>query len=83
MSEVPADLFAHPFNSLCYLGYRYYTMPQPFCQNAFVLVFMNWLGFGKLITYILAAVVGIPVTFAMLKLFAFRKRKKERETPSV
>ena len=44
---------------------------------------MNWLGMGKLITYILAAVVGIPVTFAMLKLFAFRKQRKESKAPSV
>ncbi|MEN6339954.1 MAG: GtrA family protein, partial [Clostridiaceae bacterium] len=54
-------------------------IPNFLIQNAFVLVFMNWLGMGKLITYILAAVVGIPVTFAMLKLFAFRRRKKESE----
>ena len=57
-------------------------IPNFLIQNAFVLVFMNWLGMGKLITYILAAVVGIPVTFAMLKLFAFRKRKKENKAPS-
>ena len=66
-----------------YIKFCVSYIPNFLIQNAFVLVFMNWLGFGKLITYILAAVVGIPVTFAMLKLFAFRKRKKERETPSV
>ncbi len=57
-------------------------IPNFLIQNAFVLVFMNWLGFGKLITYILAAVVGISGDGCHAKLFAFRKRKKERETPS-
>lgn len=65
-----------------YIKFCVSYIPNFLIQNAFVLVFMNWLGFGKLITYILAAVVGIPVTFAMLKLFAFRKRKKENKAPS-
>lgn len=66
-----------------YIKFCVSYIPNFLIQNAFVLVFMNWLGFGKLITYILAAVVGIPVTFAMLKLFAFRKRKKGSKAPTV
>lgn len=66
-----------------YIKFCVSYIPNFLIQNAFVLVFMNWLGFGKLITYILAAVVGIPVTFAMLKLFAFRKQRKESKAPSV
>ena len=40
---------------------------------AFVCVFLNIFGWHKVIVYALAAVFGLPVTFILVKLFAFRK----------
>lgn len=73
--------FHEPLSFPKYVKFCVSYIPNFLIQNACVLVFMNWLGMGKLITYILAAVVGIPVTFAMLKLFAFRKQRKETKAP--
>jgi putative flippase GtrA len=37
-----------------------------------VVVIYNALGFDKLIAYVAAAIIGVPVTFLFLKFFAFR-----------
>ena len=39
---------------------------------AFVCIFLNIFGWHKVIVYALAAVFGLPVTFILVKLFAFR-----------
>ncbi len=49
-------------------------IPNFLIQNAVVFVVCTLLGLRPLFAYILAAVIGIPVTFLLLKLFAFRKR---------
>ena len=51
-------------------------LPNFAIQFVMVLVLMTWLGFPKLPTYALAAVIGMPVTFLLLKLFAFAKPQK-------
>ena len=40
---------------------------------AFVCIFLNIFGWHKVIVYALAALFGLPVTFVLVKLFAFRK----------
>jgi len=40
---------------------------------AFVCIFLNFFAWHKVIVYAFAAVFGLPVTFILVKLFAFRK----------
>lgn len=50
-------------------------MPNFIIQNLVVLVVYNMLGLPSIIAYGTAAVIGIPITFLCVKLFAFSKRK--------
>lgn len=47
-------------------------IPNFIIQNIVVIITFNILGLHKLIAYCLAAVIGIPVTFLLLKFFAFK-----------
>ena len=48
-------------------------IPNFVIQNIIVLIFLNGLGWDKVICYVIAAVIGVPVTFLCIKFFAFRK----------
>ncbi len=48
--------------------------PNFIIQNIIVFIVYNVLELDKLIAYILAGIIGIPVTFLMMKFFAFKKR---------
>ena len=48
-------------------------IPNFIIQNIVVILIFNILGLHKLIAYVLAAVIGIPVTFILLKFFAFNR----------
>ena len=48
-------------------------IPNFIIQNIVVIITFNIMGLDKLIAYILAAIIGIPVTFILLKFFAFKK----------
>lgn len=48
-------------------------IPNFVIQNIVVIITFNILGLHKLIAYCLAAIIGIPVTFILLKFFAFKK----------
>jgi len=50
-------------------------VPNFLIQNICVIIFGNILQFPNLLVYILAAMIGIPVTFLLLKLFAFKNKK--------
>ena len=50
-------------------------IPNFLIQNVVVFLVHGVFGGTELMAYILAAVIGIPVTFLILKLFAFRKKK--------
>lgn len=52
-------------------------LPNFIIQNIIVYVIFNLLGWYKLIAYALAAVIGIPVTFLLMKFFAFGNGKKD------
>lgn len=51
-------------------------IPNFIIQNLVVLVVYNVMGLHKLIAYVLAALIGLPVTFILMKFFAFAKPKK-------
>lgn len=51
-------------------------IPNFIIQNLTVLLLYNVLGWYKLIAFAAAAVIGIPVTFVFVKIFAFGKKAK-------
>jgi putative flippase GtrA len=48
-------------------------VPNFIIQNVAVLIFYNGLYWNRLVAYAAAAAAGIPVTFLLLKIFAFKK----------
>ena len=48
-------------------------IPNWLIQNCIVVVFYNWLQYPPVVSYLLAALLGIPVTFLMVKIFAFNR----------
>ena len=53
--------------------YAIATIPNFLIQNGVVILFYNILHWHKLIAYVLAAAIGVPVTFLLQKFFTFRK----------
>lgn len=47
-------------------------VPNFLIQNLCVVIVYNLLGHDELLAYVAAAIVGVPVTFLLLKFFAFR-----------
>ena len=43
---------------------------------SFVLVFLNFLEWNKVIVYALAGLLGLPVTFLLVKIIVFKKKEK-------
>lgn len=66
-------VFKQPVALGRYIKYAVSYIPNFIIQNICVAVFFNALGLYKLFAYLLAAVIGMPVTFVILKVFAFRK----------
>ncbi len=50
-------------------------IPNFIIQNVIVFITYNILGIPSIIAYCLAAVIGLPITFLCVKLFAFAKRE--------
>ena len=46
-------------------------MPNYIIQNAIVFVAYNLLGLPSIASYLLAAILGVPITFLCVKIFAF------------
>lgn len=51
-------------------------IPNFIIQNITVFIIFNIMGLPNIIAYILAAAIGVPVTFILMKFFAFSKNKK-------
>lgn len=49
-------------------------IPNFLIQNAVVFVLFTLLGLPELLAFIVAAIIGVPVTFFLLKLFTFNKK---------
>jgi len=49
-------------------------IPNFIIQNIVVIVIFNIMGLNKLIAYLLAAIIGVPITFILMKFFAFKKK---------
>ncbi len=48
-------------------------IPNFIIQNVIVVIFLNILGWYKLIVFALAAIIGTPITFILMKIFAFKR----------
>ena len=59
-----------------YIKFFISYMPNFIIQNVMVMIFYNILGWNKLLVFAIAAVIGVPVTFLFMKVFAFSKKKK-------
>ena len=57
------------------IKYAIATIPNFLIQNGIVILCYNILGWHKLVAYVLAAAVGVPVTFLLQKFFTFHKGK--------
>ena len=62
------------WGALCRYAVSY--IPNFLLQNVIVYVVYNLLGIHKLVAYGLAAVLGIPITFLLVKVFAFGRKHK-------
>lgn len=49
-------------------------IPNFIIQNIVVIMVFNLMGLNKIIAYLLAAIIGVPITFILMKFFAFRKK---------
>ena len=56
-----------------YIKFFISTIPNYLVQQVSVIVIYNMLGMNRYIAYLLAAIIGVPVTFILLKVFAFKK----------
>lgn len=66
-------IFKEKLHALSFLKFVISYIPNFIILFAFVCIFLNIFGWNKVIVYALAAVFGIPVTFILVKLFAFKK----------
>ena len=59
-----------------FLKYAISYIPNFIIQNVIVFLVYNLMKLPSLFAYIAAAVIGLPITFLLVKLFAFSKNKK-------
>lgn len=64
-------IFHAPLSLTRFVKFFISYIPNYIIQNIIVLIFYNMLGCPPVVSYILAAVLGVPVTFLMVKIFAF------------
>ncbi|MEG1887067.1 MAG: GtrA family protein [Oscillospiraceae bacterium] len=57
-----------------YLKFCISYIPNFIIQNVVVFVVFNILGIYEMVAYAVAAVIGIPVTFLLMKFFAFNRK---------
>lgn len=57
-----------------YIKFFISYIPNYIIQNIIVVIFYNMLSLPAVASYLIAAVLGIPVTFLMVKIFAFGKK---------
>lgn len=72
-------VFKEDMGGIKYIKFCISYIPNFIIQNIFVLIFYNMLHWNKLIVFALAAIVGVPVTFIIMKFFAFNKKDNHQE----
>ncbi len=66
--------FKAPLNFIKYLKFCLSYMPNFAIQHIIVFIVYNLLHLHKVLAFALAAVVGVPVTFIIMKIFTFSKK---------
>lgn len=59
-----------------YIKFTISYIPNFIIQNLCVLILYNMMDWNKLIVFVLSALIGVPVTFIIMKFFAFDGNKK-------
>lgn len=67
-------IFHEPLTLVRYVKFFISYIPNYIIQNIIVVIFYNMLAFPPIVSYLLAAILGIPVTFLMVKIFAFGRK---------
>ena len=67
-------LFPEPLRLARYGRFFLSYIPNYLIQNIIVFVVYNLLGLPSVVSFLLAAFIGLPVTFLLVKLFAFQRR---------
>ena len=68
-------VFQRELSPARYVKFCLSYIPNFLIQNLCVIVVYNLLGFDKLVAYVTAVVIGVLITFLVLKFFAFAQRK--------
>ena len=66
---------------LTWNGYGKFALsyvPNFLCQNVVVGICYNLMGLPPIVSYLLAAVLGVPITYILVKYFAFGGEKDDR-----
>jgi phosphoserine phosphatase/putative flippase GtrA len=72
-------IFHHPLTFIAFVKFVVSYIPNFLILFGFVLVFLNILGWNKVIVYGMAGLLGLPVTFVLVKLLAFNKEKQRKK----
>ena len=67
-------LFPEPLRLVRYGRFFLSYIPNYLIQNIIVFMVYNLLGLPSVVSFLLAAVIGLPVTFLLVKLFVFQRR---------
>jgi putative flippase GtrA len=69
-------IFHRNFSVIEFIKFVISYIPNFLILFTFVLIFLNLLRWNKVIVYALAGLLGLPLTFLLVKLFAFGKGDK-------
>ena len=67
-------VFPEPLSWNRFVRFAISYIPNYIIQNIIVVIFYNWLGFPPVVSYLIAAALGVPVTFLCVKIFAFGRK---------
>jgi len=70
-------IFHHKISCVEFIKFVVSYIPNFLILFAFVFIFLNLLGWNKVTVYAMAGLLGLPVTFLLVKAFAFNKKEKE------
>lgn len=66
--------FKEQMNFVRLIKFAISYIPNFIIQNIVVIIVFNMMQYDRIIAYLLATIIGVPVTFILMKFFTFRKR---------
>jgi putative flippase GtrA len=73
-------IFHRRLEAAAFIKFIISYIPNFLILFTFVLIFLNLFGWNKVIVYGLAGLLGLPVTFALVKMVAFGEKRNEKHT---